>query len=250
MKLVYRLQNIETKIKFNKGGIIIKKLLKYLLIFLTLFFIIFILYVNKYYKADNTAKEILNNENITIENNIITLTPKNSTNIGIIFYPGAKVEYISYLPLLNSLTENGYTCILPKMPFNLAFFNFNVADKIIKENTNIENWYIGGHSLGGAMASSYASKNLDKINGVILLGAYVYGNIPLEKTLVLYGSNDLILNKNKLKNTENEIVIKGGNHSMFGNYGHQKGDGIGEITNKEQQKITIEFINNFIKNRE
>lgn len=207
---------------------------------------IFLIYSLNYYKADETAKEILRKENIKIEKNIITLYPETNYNTGIIFYPGAKVEYISYLPLLNKLTEQGYVCFLPKMPLNFAFFDYNVADNIINNNPNIKNWYVSGHSLGGAMASYYTSKNLNKVNGVILVGAYVYGDIPLDKTLVLYGSNDLILNKEKLKNKDNEILIKGGNHSMFGNYGHQKNDGKGTITTEEQQEITVNFINEFI----
>ena len=207
---------------------------------------IFLIYSLNYYKADETAKEILRKENIKIEKNIITLYPETNYNTGIIFYPGAKVEYISYLPLLNKLTEQGYVCFLPKMPLNFAFFDYNVTDNIINNNPNIKNWYVSGHSLGGAMASYYTSKNLNKVNGVILVGAYVYGDIPLDKTLVLYGSNDLILNKEKLKNKDNEILIKGGNHSMFGNYGHQKNDGKGTITTEEQQEITVNFINEFI----
>ena len=206
----------------------------------------FLIYALNYYKADETANTILTNENVIKEKNLITLYPETDSNTGIIFYPGAKVEYTSYLPLLNKLTERGYICFLPKMPLNFAFFDYDVADDIIANNPNIENWYIGGHSLGGAMSSYYASKNLDKIDGVILLGAYVYGDIPLDETIVLYGSEDLILNKEKLKNTDNEIEIKGGNHSMFGNYRHQKNDGKGTITREEQQEITVNFINEFI----
>ncbi|WP_250277424.1 alpha/beta hydrolase [[Clostridium] colinum] len=225
---------------------LLKKSILGFIFFILLVFIIFLIYSSKYYKADEIANKILSENNIKIEKNTITLYPDNPSNIGIIFYPGAKVEYISYLPLLKSLTQQGYTCILAKMPFNFAFFNYNIADKIIKNNPSIKNWYMSGHSLGGAMASYYTSKNLDKINGIILLGAYVYGDIPLDKTLVIYGSNDLILNKNKLKNTTNEISIPGGNHSMFGNYGNQKNDGIANITHKQQQDITIKFITEFI----
>ncbi len=224
----------------------IKRFLFTIIFILLSIITIFLIYSLNYYKSDETAKEILKKENIKIEKNIITLYPETNSNTGIIFYPGAKVEYISYLPLLNKLTEQGYVCFLPKMPLNFAFFDYNVADNIINNNPNIKNWYVSGHSLGGAMASYYTSKNLNKVNGVILVGAYVYGDIPLDKTLVLYGSNDLILNKEKLKNTDNEILIKGGNHSMFGNYGHQKNDGKGTITTEEQQEITVNFINEFI----
>lgn len=224
-----------------------KKFLIILFSLIVISIISFFIYCANYYKADKTIIEVLNNKNIEIKDNYIILSSENSSDTGIIFYPGAKIEYTSYLPILNQLKENGYTCILVKMPFNFAFFNPNVADKIIEENTNIKNWYISGHSLGGAMASYYSSKNLYKINGTILLGAYIYGDIPLEKSLVIYGSNDLILNKDKLKNNKNEIIIDGGNHSQFGNYGEQKGDGNATISSETQQTLTIDLIDNFIK---
>ena len=41
------------------------------------------------------------------------------------------------------------------MPFNLAFFGINKANKIIKK-LYYSHIYIGGHSLRGAMASSFA----------------------------------------------------------------------------------------------
>ena len=39
-----------------------------------------------------------------------------------------------------------------------------------------------------------------------------------------------------------EYVIKGGNHSQFGNYGKQDGDGIADISSDEQQRKTVELI--------
>ena len=50
-------------------------------------------------------------------------------------------------------------------------------------------------------------------------------------TLLIYGSNDLVLNRNKylesLSNAKNhtELVIEGGNHASFAYYGKQDGDG-------------------------
>ena len=39
-----------------------------------------------------------------------------------------------------------------------------------------------------------------------------------------------------------EVVIKGGNHAQFGNYGEQKGDGSPAITAAAQQKETVDAI--------
>lgn len=36
--------------------------------------------------------------------------------------------------------------------------------------------------------SDYASKHQDKVKGLILLGAYIYGNYPAENALTVYGT--------------------------------------------------------------
>ena len=71
-------------------------------------------------------------------------------------------------------------------------------------------------------------------------------------SLSIYGSNDGVLNiqqykKNK-KNLKNdkEIIIEGGNHAYFGNYGEQKGDKKAAIKREEQQEKTIMEIVDFI----
>ena len=52
----------------------------------------------------------------------------------------------------------------------------------------------------------------------------------------------------KINETENYsdhlkyFKIEGGNHSQFGDYGFQKGDGISAIDNMTQQDLTIQFI--------
>lgn len=76
------------------------------------------------------------------------------------------------------------------MPFNLAIFNINAANSVYSKFPDIQNWYIGGHSLGGAMASKYYKNHQNQLKGLILLGSYIYGNIPVEHTLTIY---DMVL---------------------------------------------------------
>lgn len=38
------------------------------------------------------------------------------------------------------------------------------------------------------MASNYASKNQDKVDGLILLDSYIYGDYPDKNTLTIYGT--------------------------------------------------------------
>ncbi|HHX61116.1 MAG TPA: alpha/beta fold hydrolase [Epulopiscium sp.] len=207
----------------------------------------FYIYVSDYYKADSVAvMAFQTGRDIQVLNNLTILSSEEVTDTAFVFYPGAKVEAIAYLPILEQLRQNGITCILVEMPFNMAIFKPNAADEVFELFPNIKNWYIGGHSMGGAMASSYASKNSDKVKGLILLGAYVYGDYPPEKALTVYGTFNSNLEKN-IDYTENIVVIDGGNHAQFGNYGRQKGDPDATITQEEQQDIAVEAILEFIE---
>lgn len=134
------------------------------------------------------------------------------------------------------------------MPFKMAIFNKNAANKIIDKYSNIKHWYLCGHSMGGAMASSYVSKNKDKVDGLILLGSYIYGDVSAQDTLTIYGSLNTSVKK-KIDYKKNIVVIQGGNHANFGNYGHQKGDTKATISRKSQQNQTIKAIDQFIKKR-
>ena len=221
-----------------------KDLIKIIVVLLLLVLLgAFTWYVNDYYHADEMALKVLEEENIVINKDNIIL--KGSNDIGIIFYPGAKVEAESYLPILSKLRDRGFTTILVKMPFNMAIFNSNAADKIIKQNKDIKHFFIAGHSMGGAMASSYAAKNQDKLEGLILLGSYIYGDYPEEDTLTIYGSLNQSV-EDKIKYTKNIVEIEGGNHAQFGNYGFQKGDSKATISAEEQQRISVDAITSFI----
>lgn len=210
----------------------------------------FFIYASDYYRAEDVAIEVMNNgDSISVKDNLIILSPTIPNDTALIFYPGAKVEYIAYLPILEKIKEScGITCILVKMPFNMAIFDSNAADKIIDQFPDIKNWYIGGHSMGGAMASNYASKHQDKVKGLILLGAYIYGEYPDDDALTVYGTFNTSVAE-KINYTENIVAIEGGNHAQFGNYGKQKGDHDATITSEEQQNITVEAIKQFIGER-
>ncbi len=83
---------------------------------------------------------------------------------GLIFYPGGKVEYTAYQPLMAACAERDILCVLVEMPFNLAVFDINAADGIQEQYPEVGHWYIGGHSLGGSMAASYLSKHTEKFD--------------------------------------------------------------------------------------
>lgn len=166
-----------------------------------------------------------------------------SEESALIFYPGAKVEETAYAPLLQRIAESSMDVVLEKMPFHLAIFGMNAATDIMRQY-DYENWYIGGHSLGGAMAAGYAADH--DLTGVILLAAYPTKLVD-EPMLLIYGSEDGVVNMDRIAGAEKygvveKKVITGGNHAGFGNYGVQKGDGTAAISTTEQQEITAQMI--------
>jgi len=206
----------------------------------------FFWYVSDYYRAEDVALEMLSaGDNIEVRDNLTILSPSYPTDTAIIFYPGAKVEAAAYLLLLDQLRQTGLTCILVEMPFHLAIFDVNAAEDVMAQFPDISHWYIAGHSMGGAMASQFASEHPDEVDGLILLGAYLYGDYPTEDTLTIYSSLNQSV-EDEIDYTENVVEIEGGNHAQFGNYGPQKGDLPATISAEEQQTQTVEAISNFI----
>lgn len=232
-----------------------KKLLITLITILSIFVIIFGafgIYVSIYYHAKEGAKQsLISDEYVTVTKNKNYYTFENGkSNVGLIFYPGAKVEYISYAPLMRELAKSGVFCALVHMPLNFAFFDIDAAKGIKDKYEGIDTWYLGGHSLGGAMASSYIESHADDYSGLLLLGSYSSSNLSETNLNVIsiYGSNDRVLNLDKYQKSKknypsnfNELIIIGGCHSYFADYGHQKGDGKANISREEQIKITCRY---------
>ena len=82
------------------------------------------------------------------------------------------------------------------MPDDFAILNMNTAYRVQKRYPQISNWYIAGHSLGGAMAASYVASHQNDFAGLILLAAYSTSDISESnlKVLSVYGSQDGVLN--------------------------------------------------------
>lgn len=209
------------------------------------------IYANDYYRAVDVDEYITSNDTVTvsqIDEGYFFDGP--GEDKALIFYPGAKVEETAYAPIMKSLAEQGIDCFLIKMPIKLAILGANKADDI-RTKYDYENYYLAGHSLGGAIAANYASEHLNDYSGLFLLAAYptkdlTAANFPV---VFIYGDNDKVLNREKLEvgftlvpADYKKIEISGGNHAQFGSYGAQDGDGTATITPEEQWKITVDTI--------
>lgn len=215
--------------------------------------IAFSVYVSDYYHADSATEDALVSDDtvtVTEQDGSWVFAPESPT-AGLIFYPGGKVENTAYAPLLHNLAEDGTLCVLVKMPCNLAVLDMNAADGIPERFSDVSDWYIGGHSLGGAMAANYAAKHTDALDGLVLLAAYSTADLTDSGLRVYstYGSEDGVLNREtyeadrtNLPQDTTEMVIDGGCHAGFGSYGAQKGDGTPTISAEEQQQQTADAL--------
>lgn len=246
---------IRRKLKKKPGKI------QHILISVALGFLLFGIVTGAYlaihYSADSTALAVFSySGNVRVsETNDAFFVDGEGEDTAFIFYPGAKVDSEAYLPLMKKLAENGMDCFVLKPPFRMAMLDLNEAEKVILAR-DYKNVFVGGHSMGGIAASSYASSNPEKIAGVILLASYPVSKISDTTPLLsVYGSEDKVLQMEAYQNArENfpkdykEIVINGGNHAYFGNYGKQSGDGEAAISQNQQQEDTVHAVMDFMNN--
>lgn len=249
--LIVLLINKRHKIKVWLKAIIIP----FSSIVLTISFLLIYLAFN--YSATDKARSYLKGDdeiNVIVSAHWYLFDNKENDDTAIIFYSGAKVDPAAYSPLCNEIAHSGVDVYIVKMPLYFPLLNINGADTIVRSHKH-NNLYMMGHSLGGTTAAIYLAKTNDtSLKGIIFLASY--SNTKLNdslKCLSIYGSNDLVLNKNDYnKNLSNlpsnykEVIIDGGNHSNFGDYGHQRRDGEATISNEEQISITKNEILNFI----
>lgn len=208
------------------------------------------IYLGDYYEADATALAALNgsdNVQVTQAEDMVVFSPE-EPNAGLIFYPGGKVEYTAYAPLMQALAEQDVLCVLVRMPFHLAVLDMNAADGIAERFPQVDRWYLGGHSLGGSMAANYAASHGEDYAGLVLLAAYATKDLTATDldVISLYGSQDGVMRMEKYETYREmlpedtvEYVIEGGNHAGFGSYGAQDGDGEAAISREEQIRMTV-----------
>lgn len=227
------------KIKF-------KKILALSLVLVLLGLGAFLVYVSDYYQADLGVYQ--GQGQALDDQGIYLVRSKEKTQRALVFYPGAKVDYRAYIPLVDSLAERASLDVfLVEMPFNLAILNPSRAEDLM-DRYSYQEWYMAGHSMGGAFAASFASEAKDRVEGLVLLGAYPYKDYPLERTLIIYGSLEESV-KEKIPENSNSFEIQGGNHGQVGNYGRQKGDPEAEISRKDQQDQIVTIISSWLKSK-
>ncbi|TPW73668.1 alpha/beta hydrolase [Schumannella sp. 10F1B-5-1] len=177
----------------------------------------------------------------------VVLIPKQgATGTGFVMLPGARVEPAAYAAKLAGLADAGVVVVIPSVTLNFALFDTRsfhdltlVADAA--GATDVQRWYVGGHSLGGVRAcqlvaddqSAAAGGGAPEIAGLVLLGSYCAADISGDDVPVLSlgGSRDGLSTPAKIRDARHRlpasaqlVEIPGADHASFGDYGAQPGD--------------------------
>jgi pimeloyl-ACP methyl ester carboxylesterase len=180
---------------------------------------------------------------------------------GLIFFPGGMVQPEAYAPLARTVAEQGYSVFIVKLPFGSAPLEsqqssvMEQALETMRTNEAIQNWVVGGHSRGAAIASRFASLHGETFDGLVLIGTshpkepaldLSHTNLAVTK---IYATNDGLAsmveveaNAIYLPDTTTWVLIDGGNHSQFGYMGNLLGDSSATISREQQQDLTVEAI--------
>lgn len=162
--------------------------------------------------------------------------------VGLVFYPGARVEAAAYLWTLSPLVERTDVRVyVPEMPLHFAVLDPGRAAGIIdgdvplaSGSAAVDRWYVGGHSLGGAMACRFGANNPERVAGVVLAAAYCGAGDSLAgaglDVLAVWGARDGVLDESRVQDRSwapadaRFVELDGVNHAQFGAYGDQSGD--------------------------
>jgi pimeloyl-ACP methyl ester carboxylesterase len=171
--------------------------------------------------------------------------------VGLILYPGGRVDPRAYAPPARAIAEGGYLVAIVPMPLNLAVLSPDRAVHVIDAHPEIERWAIGGHSLGGAMAARFVYQNPNQAAGLVLWASYPAEGNDLSRydlqVVSIYASRDglaeegqVLASRELLPDSTRWVLIEGGNHAQFGWYGPQSGDNPAAVSREEQMSQVVQ----------
>ncbi|GAA2036547.1 alpha/beta hydrolase [Agromyces tropicus] len=176
-----------------------------------------------------------------VDTGFVIAPTSGASDLGLVFVPGAKVDPSAYLYKLSGVVEEtGMTVVVTHPTLNLAFFDTRPLEAFTDEAPDVQRWLVGGHSLGGVRACQLAGDATDAANGPDVVGMVLFGSYCANdlsgtdlEVLSLVGEHDGLSTPEKvaaagdlLPADAESVLIEGGNHASFGDYGVQPGDGV------------------------
>lgn len=179
----------------------------------------------------------------------------------LLFYPGLRVDPKAYVPKLAEVAVATQTEIVVGRPrLNVAAFSISQADdmrQVLSHPAQMQ-VYVGGHSLGGAMACLFAQGHAAELAGIVLFGTYCGSDIANSqlRVLNLIAAKDVIMPAETIEQHRAELPIDalvvrvpGMRHSQFGNYGAQRGEDPADIDDGQARGAIVSAMNEFLASR-
>jgi hypothetical protein len=167
--------------------------------------------------------------------------PASDPLAGLVLYGGARVDPRAYAVLASQIAAQGYRVVVVKCPYDLQLLCPDAAAEHVDDSIP---WAVGGHSLGGVAAASYADAH-PEVDGLVLWASFPTSDISGRAQLAassISGSADGLSTPEKIDERAGllpagtEFVqIPGAIHSFFGDYGLQPGDGTPTISREAAQ---------------
>lgn len=192
----------------------------------------------------------------------IELNPTGSPNTTAVFFePGAKVEARAYAAILRPLAEAGFTVVIAKQPVAIAFLSLSDFEATRSDFPDVNRWVVGGHSLGGVVASIQADAG-DSNTAAPVVGLFLYASFPASdistsltaRVLSVAAANDGLATpadvdaaKPSLPSDASYTVIPGAVHAFFADYGAQPGDGTPTVSHDLARQQIAEATLGFVR---
>ena len=228
------------------GWTALTSLLVTLVGFLTFFHIVF--------PADRAATlDVFRDSRVTVEardNRVIMSPTQDTDSVGMLYFPGARVDPYSYLYPLVDIAAEGTTVVIVDPLFNMALIDSRGVGELTRDLPKVSEWVLAGHSLGGVKACLEADH--PSVTHLVLFASYCATDISSLDigVLQIVGDQDGLLD-NDLRveafsllpaGEDATLVVPGANHADFGTYGPQPGDGPSSYTNEEMRAIITEAL--------
>lgn|SRR5690625_2006869 len=204
-------------------------------------------------RAEETVEVTVDEDGVVLE------PPEGGVERAVVFYPGARVEPEAYATTWAPVVaETGVGVVITRMPLNLSVLAPGRAEEMT-DRLEAREWYVGGHSMGGAMAAYAAGDDDLSTEGLILWGSYAVAGAGLaeredQRVLSVSASEDLLVDPDTVRERSGDlpedavtVEIDGMNHAQFGDYGPQTADGTPQIENAEAWARLAEETAGFLK---
>ncbi|WP_258949963.1 alpha/beta hydrolase [Lentzea californiensis] len=171
------------------------------------------------------------------------LRPDGPARAGLVFHPGARVDYRAYLPLLRRVAAQGFLVVVVKEPLNIALLSGDTA-ALRAEHPEVPVWAVGGHSLGGVAAARDVLADTS-VRGLVLWASYPVDDLSGRGGLdawSIHGERDGFTTPQDIAESRELLPadtrfeqVPGAVHAFFGDYGDQPGDGVPTVSRAEAQ---------------